>query len=132
MAPRYPSFSDAYPSNDDSSHSYFHQQANPVLHSNTIEFKPRLDLWASQSAWGCSTRDIPSSSNQHKQRRRGRFAPTLIESKPHIHAADISEEEKQAAWFTRSEFKQMRFERQHTIDDFSIDLEEEWGLETSA
>mmetsp|Transcript_115922 Transcript_115922/g.162932 ORF Transcript_115922/g.162932 Transcript_115922/m.162932 type:complete len:212 (-) Transcript_115922:88-723(-) len=146
MAPRYPSLSLDYSasssSNDINNHSYYqpisssYGQTNPVLHSNTIEFKPRLDLWASQSAWGCSssTQDLYSQQQrkQPKQRRRVRFAPTLIETQSHIHHSDITPEEKQAAWFSRSEFKQMRFERQTIIDDMSIGLDEEWGLETSA
>eukprot|EP00339_Tiarina_fusa_P019594 CAMPEP_0117052446 /NCGR_PEP_ID=MMETSP0472-20121206/36256_1 /TAXON_ID=693140 ORGANISM="Tiarina fusus, Strain LIS" /NCGR_SAMPLE_ID=MMETSP0472 /ASSEMBLY_ACC=CAM_ASM_000603 /LENGTH=185 /DNA_ID=CAMNT_0004767083 /DNA_START=48 /DNA_END=605 /DNA_ORIENTATION=- len=120
MAPRYPSLSD-YSSSD-----------YPVLDS-TLEFKPRLDLWASQTAYDAWTKPQQQQQQQSQSmqtKKRVRFSATLTKSKAHTSLSEFTSEEKEACWFSRHEFRTMRQERQYTIDS-SPNLNEEWGLETS-
>jgi hypothetical protein len=121
MAPRYPSLS-SYSTSD-----------YPVLDS-TLEFKPRLDLWASQTAYDAWTKPQQQQSQSKQQtstKKRVRFSATsLTKTQTHIPLDEFTVEEKEACWFSRQDFREMRQQRQYTIDT-SVNLDEEWGLETS-
>jgi hypothetical protein len=125
MAPRYPSLS-SYPSSSD----------YPALDS-TLEFKPRLDLWASQSAYDAWTKPQQEQqqgqqqSKEHSKKKRVRFSAILTKTKSTTSLQEYSHEEKEACWFSRQDFREMRLQRQQTIEQ-SPDLNQEWGLETSA
>ena len=133
MAPRY-SLDRYYHAAAEQQAQQHHQVASPIS-ASPIEFKPRLDLWASQSGWGSSTRDLTQNTKEQQvhHRRRVRFASasSLEQTKLYIHASEYTQEEKESCWFTREESKRMRNERNGLVDDMNVNLNQHWGVETS-
>ena len=93
MAPRYPS-------------------CEFSLVDTSLEFKPTLNLWDSQTAY-------QTWSQQHEEQKRRnktvRFARTekVVD---YIHASEYTAEEKEACWFQRSDYKRMRAHNAATVE----------------
>jgi hypothetical protein len=113
MAPRYPS-------------------CEFSLVDSALEFKPRLDLWANQTAYQTWSQQ---QQQQKRSKRSVRFARTekVVE---HIHPSDYTAEEKLACWFRRADYKRMRAHNEATVDkmtyriELTQDEESSTGLET--
>jgi hypothetical protein len=96
MAPR-------YPSTDFSS----------LVVDTSLEFKPRLDLWADQSSW----RSLEEQSKPKRQRvRTVRFSRSTPKEVEYLHVTDYTKEEKEACFYKRAEYKRMRAHNEQTVD----------------
>lgn len=123
MAPRYPSY-DYNESGDDFS-----------LLDSSLEYKPRLDLWASQTAYQAWSEKTQEQKRRRQQQRTVRFAAaamTMTTSIEYIHINDYTLDEKKACWFQRDEYQRIREHNDRTVTKMTSRLPLDEGVTESS